>query len=242
MKEQVDIERLVEWAYRVQCVDRRTGRRRPSGPAQYPTAAPFMQFVALGTRVDSSGLGVHGAEVVVDGLDDADMVHNAVLALGNMWIEWRGDDDVVVWTAEIAAREGRVIDRVGEDWFLFPAQWSSSERPEPVPLEDAGVSILLIVHGRAGSRPDWHEGWKPLRGVQAGDACPRDRRGRRRKQAGVVSPQDVAHARAIYAVWHAALAVLAEDLRGVLSQYEAMAPAAPEAPWMLSEKRVMKAL
>ena len=95
LKEAMDIEQLLDWAYRVQCIDRRVARQRARrGPALYPTAAPFAAFESLGTRVDTSGVVMD--DVANFKVDDALIIHDAVLRLSEMFIEWRGGDEVGV--------------------------------------------------------------------------------------------------------------------------------------------------
>lgn len=78
--DQVDIEALVEWAYRRQCVDRvvRMMSHRSTPPMCSPTDV-MVRFAALGVRVDASPSYV--SAMGASAQDDAFVIHDAVLAL-----------------------------------------------------------------------------------------------------------------------------------------------------------------
>lgn len=226
-KERIDIEQLLEWAYRAQCVDRSVASFTPRGPAG--SSGNLGQVVALGTRVDNSGFAARALGFRMAG--DAMVVHDAVLALGDMWIEWRDGDAVEIWDRDRAEREGRLIEHRRGRWELWHMHWHAEATGRPVLLEQACTTALLIVNAKAGSRPDWHEGWSRPAGAPARDAGPVDRWGRRRKRVEGVSVEDVMHARALYLVWRAALDCLAATLDGALERFDVTGPAAPAAPW-----------
>lgn len=81
--ERVDIEALVEWAYRLQCVDRVAGLMSVAagfhGPTMRSSTEVMVAFAALGVRVDSSPGYVAAMGATAD--DDALMIHDAVLRL-----------------------------------------------------------------------------------------------------------------------------------------------------------------
>lgn len=229
MKERIDIERLLEWAYRVQCVDRVAATvfspRGPSGDAN----GAAVQMMQLGCRVDNSSAAarVLGAKAP----DDALIVHDAVLALDEMWIEWTDANRIEIWDRARAGRVGQTIERRGGIWYREPVYSPGLVTPMPVRLEQACITALLIIHAKGGSRPEYHEGWKAGRGQVAKDAGDVDRWGRKRKRREGPSIEEVMHARALYLVWRAALAVLVADLAGALADYDATGPAASAEPW-----------
>lgn len=79
----VDIEALVDWAYRVQCVDRMAGLMSVASGQARPSfrsaTHAMLDFAALGVRVDSSPGYV--AAMGATAQDDALMIHDAVLSL-----------------------------------------------------------------------------------------------------------------------------------------------------------------
>lgn len=235
-KETVDIEALLDWTYRIQCADRRISALRPQAPALFPTATGFAAFADLGTRVDTSGVRITDLEHIKT--DDALIVHDAVLRLSEMWLEWRAGDEVVVWDRDEAKAAGFVIEQDANGWWLHPL--ASRDAAVPVRLEQAGTAVLVIIHAKAGARPEVHERWTPPVGRAAADGCRRDRRGRLRRVVEGVSAGEVMHARAMYAVWRAALVLLAAELDGVLDGYTITGPEAPAEPWAKAPKRVLK--
>lgn len=78
--DQVDIEALVDWAYRVQCVDRVVGLvRSRTLPVMRSSTDVMVSFAALGVRVDSSPRFV--AAMGATAQDDALVIHDAVMRL-----------------------------------------------------------------------------------------------------------------------------------------------------------------
>lgn len=222
MKEQIDIEALLVWAYRNQCVDRAQVGFKPRGPNGSISNA-LAQHMALGTRVDTSG---YAARALGDRTPpDALIIHDHVLALGDMWIEWDGED-VRLWDAASAAEAGCEIGKAGGDWLL------TRDGRMQARLDQAGAMALVIQHGREATRPDWCEGWKRAGGRPASDAAERDVRGRKRRRGEGISQREVQYQRALYHVWRSAMALLALQLDGVLAGYVVSGPAAPEAPWL----------
>jgi hypothetical protein len=239
-KENIDIEQLLDWAYRVQCVDRRAARQwGATRPAAYPSSTPFSAFEALGTRVDTSGFTAHDLANIK--VDDALLIHDTVLRLSEMWIEWRGRDEVVVWDHAAAKSAGKVIEQTAQGFVMYDVyHWGGSVVPPPVPLEQAGTSVLVIIHAKGGVRPDVHEEWVEPRGVVPSDLSKRDRRNRMRRSADGVSAHEVMHARAVYTVWHAALSLLAVELEGRLQRFAVTGLMADLQPWTSVRRKVWK--
>ena len=83
MADAVDIEALVSWAYRVQCVDRMAGLMDvawgEAGPSFRSATHAMLDFAALGVRVDSSPGFVVAMGATAQ--DDALVIHAAVLRL-----------------------------------------------------------------------------------------------------------------------------------------------------------------
>ena len=215
MKEQIDIEALLEWAYRTQCVDRRQRKAEAQRPAVLPQGSPFASIMALGTRVDTSGFQPIMGYGLIEGSgpDDADLVHDAVLALPDCWLEWRTADEVVLHDEEPSCTSQFV-----------------------------SAAVLVVLHGRQGLRPDVHEGvvMRAGRPPSAGDT---DARGRRRKSAELMQEfQAAMHARALYMVWRRGLVILADQLKGRLTKFDVLPPQAPEAPWEGKLKVVHRAV
>lgn len=238
MKETIDIEDLLIWAYRDQCVDRMTMGFRPQGPSASPSSG-LGEFVALGVRVDNSG----AAAKALGGFrlpDDALIVHDTVLGLSEWFVEWLADDSCEVWDHARAAAKGCAIRRDADGCRLVRLSKTGREADAAL-LEPVGLAAIIIPHARAASRPDWHEGWQetPARGRPA--LTVRDRRGRRRVERDDRMTTLVLRDRALYGLWHAALGGLAAELGGALQRFEPVPTGAPAAPWEAERARVLKA-
>lgn len=240
MKEQIDIERLLEWAYREHCIDRQVSLLKPVGPSR-SVSGNLGQYVELGTRVDNSGAALKAQGLKLP--DDAMIVHDAVLAAGEMWIEWKRDDEVMIWDRASAAAASQQIEKVDGQWLRRPITPNGRVAAFGVRVEQAATVALLIVNAKNGARPDWFEGWSAPEGrAVKQDRLPTDRWGRKRKASDRASVEDVMHGRAIYAVWRASLAVLAVELDGALQRWAVTGPVAPEFPWYASPRRVLEGL
>ena len=239
MKEQIDIERLLDWAYRVQAVDKQVRALAPRGPAGAASGS-LGQYAELGTKVDNSGAALKALGMKV--ANDAMIVHDAVLSAGEMWIEWKRDDEVEIWDRERAAAAGQDIGKYEGQWLRRPITPNGRVAAFGVRLEQAATVALLITHAKNGTQPDWYEGWSAPEGRAANDSLAVDRRGRLRKRSEAASVEDVMHGRALYAVWRAALELVAVDLAGALRRYDVIGPAAPEHPWLKAPKRVLDGL
>jgi hypothetical protein len=232
-KREIDIEDLLIWAYRDQCVDRQVIGFSPKGPNASP-ASSLAQFMALGCRVDSSGMAARTLGVRLP--DDALIVHDAVLALGDMWIEWRDGDEVVV--RDRAGVAGSTFHETARGWVMTDASGAR------VPVTRAVTSVTLIMHARAASRPECYPGWRPPAHRMPKDDLEYDRWGRRRKSKRIEGPraEDVMFARAQYCVWRAGLACLALELADLLADHAVTGPLAAESPWQVSANRVLRAV
>lgn len=220
-KETIDIEKIVEWAYRVQHVDRYRGGV-DDRPTMVSTTGSIGEFLRLGTRVDNSGAAARALGVRLP--DDAGIIHDAVLALGDVYLEWRARDVVELWDHARLETAGMLIRHVDGVACLLPAYEPGGKAPAaPIAVELLSPAVMVILNGRTGSQPEWHPDWRP--GTRATDGAP-DRR-------------EVMHARAGYLAWHAALVSLAATLKGRLSDFEPVAPAAPVAPWKAHVPRIV---
>ena len=230
MKEKIDIEALLVWAYRAQCVDRvfrqikaATEPLRCYGSTWHGMA----QIAELGAIIQSTGVGL--AAVGASAADDAFIVHDAVMALDDVFVEWQTETRALLWTEQTAADNGRRIVKtgrgVGAMWRLCSAGHAPRE------LEFLGVTALMVTHARDDRRPEWHEGWTLPRGRRAGDRMATDRRGRKRKRYEM-SAEQVSHDRCVYSVWHAALGLLSAQLYDRMAQYDVTGPLASSAPWL----------
>lgn len=226
-KESIDIENLLIWAYRDQDVVRQLAVSfTPRGPAASPANA-LAQYLTLGTRVDSSSQAARVLGVRLP--DDALIVHDAVLALGDQVIAWLGDDEIDISGRDDLLAAGARIDDTARG---IKITWPDGRELFGTM---AITSVLLIQHATAASRPDFHADWQPPRGR------PADSRSRRwgKRVPELHSYAEVMLGRAQYAVWHAALNVLVHELSGILVDYAPHAPAANEAPWLSARRRIL---
>lgn len=228
-KQTIDIEALLSWAYRDQCVDKMCQVFKPKGPSASP-ANNLAQYLTLGCRVDSSNVA---ARIIGSGnvADDAVTLHDAVLALDDIFIEWETDSRLKLWTHEAAADEGFTIcERNGGNGKTY---WKHDREMKALcRLDFISLSTLIISHAKAGDRPEWHEGWRPVRGkkVRAGKTV--DRRGRRLKTR-MVDDYTVSRDRGIYRVWWWGLELLTATLTGDLDRFTLTGPSALAEPWLI---------
>lgn len=231
-KETIDIEALLEWAFRVQQVDRQAKRLRPQlAMPSISISNGLGECVALGTRVDNSGPAARLAGIRVS--DDAAILYDAVVALPEVWIEWRGAGDCVLWTRESAAQAGFVIEGGRYDWRLVEARASGQRELRQAALTCVGLAPFVIRHARLGVRPDWHEGWRRPVGRPMLGCAGRNSGGRRRRTGDDAALlESVVFDRAMYSAWRMGLVVLVEQLSRALDRYDVSGPAAPETPWV----------
>ncbi|WP_127076161.1 hypothetical protein [Rhodomicrobium lacus] len=236
-KEIIDIEKLLDWAYRVQKVDRQAAGGFSARGPQVSTASVLGATAVLGVRVDNSGFAARTLGAVSrSSPDDALIAHDAVLSLADMWLEWADLDQVEIWDRERLDREGQIVEQRNGAWWRVPAVTFGNVEPLPVRVEQACSAVLVIVHAKAGTRPEAYEDWAEA--VTTGN-----RGGRGRKShIGATSAEEVMHARAVYLVWHAALATLAAQLDGALEGFEVTGPDVPAEPWIEAKqaKRVLE--
>lgn len=228
-KETIDIEHLLVWAYRDQCVDRQAAGFRTAAPRQSSTSM-LGQYMALGTKVDSSGYAASalGARVA----DDAMTVHEAVLSLSEMWIDWRGPNGVTIWDQATASGQGLLIEKRSGDWWLCVPPRAQRPGDALRRLEQACTVALVVVNAKSASRPDWHEGWE--------DEPESRRGGRGRGDMGCYRADEgrVMQDRALFGVWRACLALLAEILADGLDAFAPTGPQVAEQPWDCSVRVV----
>lgn len=219
--EQIDIEALLYRAYAVKRIDKAVGQSgRQSLWQMLGLAYPVLATPSYAECVDTSSAGAlvaaRARRAVTVAADPLLVLHDRVLALGDMWFAWAGDE-IELWDRETAAQAGCEIAGANGSWWL--------ERcGAPVArLSQAGVMALVIQHARAGSRPEVHEGWRPGRARKA-------RAGR--MQSGALRADEVQLDRASYHAWRCALVLLQAECEGLLNSYRVTGPLAPVAPWL----------
>jgi len=233
-KETIDIEMLLQRAYRQYGVDRVTPERvlglvapSSSGESNYMIVA---RHLAYGTSIDTSPAGANILGRATDAAsvpEDLLAVHDAVLALDDFFIE-RARDVCMVWDRDTAMRANVEIFKQDGEWFARAKRWGAGEPEPPMRrLQKINTSVLVILNARAGTRPDVDElEVEYMRPVY---------RGRNEEVIGyepiyVTSPEIVAVQRAEYQTWHCALGLLAAQLTN-LALFDVSGPAAPFAPW-----------
>jgi hypothetical protein len=235
MKETIDIEDLLVWAYRNQAVEQAiAGIGRACGmvaPRSRSMSDVIVGYMQLGCRVDGSAGFVAdlGAKVHVDALT----LHDAVLALPTMWIWWTGADTALVATMDEITMCDCAIRR---DPAFGDMLYDRFGKGRGRPVQRIEPAIEIIKHARAGGRPDAHESWRRGPGRFSGP-----RTGAEISQGMVyrIGEGDVMHARAIYAAWHRALGILAERCADAMEDHVVTGPRLCGAPW-LKTRRVLE--
>lgn len=224
-KETIEIEALLRRAYgqyRVHKVSPATvlglGAVRQSAPSGFAAA---MSILELGTRVDTSGAGakIAGLQSMAAATpDDMLVVHDHVLALSDWLIEGAESAEPTVWRRhEIAANGWRIEKQADTLWLARPSGPAGVGRGHLSRLTDPHLCATVILHAAEGTRPE----------------CRPARRGR----LSAAEEVEVRMERALYAVWHAALGVLAAELDAVLVKHAVLPPYAPAEPWQRRELR-----
>lgn len=245
-REAIDIEALLVRAYREKRVDRYGRDGRAAGAAALGLGSgPRAPGSQLGgpERVDTSSYAANSAARTRDALlqlagtaDGLLALHDAVLALPDMFVEYGAGADFVVWDAVTAERRGEII-TIAAGKASIQATRRRGGRGEgrndrvpvglPRPLTILPMTVLVITHGREDSRPE------------VTDAALRRRPVYRARSAWdivgweYVSDADldtVAFERARYAAWHAALGMLAAARAGC-PEFAITGPLAPLTIW-----------
>lgn len=216
-KETIEIEALLHRAYAQYRVHKVTpeavlGLRRDAGPSGF---AATMSILELGTRVDTSGAGAKMAglqSMAAATPDDLLIVHDHVLALSDWLIEGAETVEPAVWRRqEIRERGWRIEERPDGLWLVTPSGGAGQGRGHHTRLTDPHLCAMVILHASNGSRPE----------------CQPAKRGR----LPATEEREMRMERALYAVWHAALGVLAAELEEKLARHAVLPPSAPAAPW-----------
>lgn len=223
MKETIDIEDLLVWAYRDMQADKIAADK--DWGVRLRVASSWHAVTHLGAYGTFVQTSQH--ELQPGDCDDAALIHKAVLDLDDAFLAVGENGDARVWDRALIAAEGGTVERLSGSRAVMRA--ASGEQ---LVLQTITVSVHLIIHARNASRPDCY-------------ADVARRRGRPRKD-GEIAPgityDDVVYHRAVYSVWHAALGVLAESLQGNLSRWAISGPKASDSPWLIPAPRVLEAV
>lgn len=216
VKTSIDIEHLLVWAYRDLQTDRLAEERAGPASASSSTWGAVEMLQRYGTFVQGGG-----GDYEIDDLGDAHLVHARVLALDDMFVGSAPGGEAMVWDRAQAEADATI--RLDDDGRVWRRLGEEEHR-----LERIVVSTVLVLHARGAHRP---ECYPDLR-----------RRGGRPRKDGEVSPgityADLAWHRAVYAVWHASLRLLAAELEDRLAKWQVTGPTAHESPWLV---RVLEA-
>lgn len=215
-KETIDIEALLYRAYAQYRVHKVTpeavlGLRRQTGPSGF---AATMAILELGTRVDTSGAGAKMAglqSMAAATPDDLLVLHDHVLALSDWLIEGADTAAPTVWRRDEIRDNGWRIEDCADGLWLVRPRCEATGVDQRGRLTNPYLAALVIQHACDGSRPDF-------------------RRAKRGRMAAA-DERDMRMERALYAVWHAALGVLAVELEGKLTRHAVLPPSAPSDPW-----------
>jgi hypothetical protein len=182
----------------------------------------FFTLAELGTLVDGDQFGSTARLPPIFGEPhpDAIAIDRAVRALPDIEIDW---------------------ERSGAAFIGEPAK----HMPDPLARYALRPSVLLIMHGKMGSRPQWRTDPMRVRGIRVqGGGCrivgtvSGGRKGRLWYSDGAHCPlelmpswAEVAYARAEYWAWWHGLDELVRQLDGALVEHGAVPAGAPQFPW-----------
>jgi hypothetical protein len=247
MERAIDVEEALAWAFGVVRIDDRIGALAAHGiDGRSPEAMRVLEeigmprapgcrsasdvlagYAVLGVSVGGGAVGVVRPRGTTADADERNAVeiHDAVLGLGEIWVE-ETDAGSTLWDAETIAAAGFVLHR--HDGRRASGVWLDKGVDGWVRLTDPGILALVIRHARSGTRPGWGEEYgRMLKG--------RDVAGRFARQTDVDLWGEVVWHRTVYTVWHRALADVAARLDGRLEGWAVTGPAADAAPWERSE-------
>ena len=246
MKQAIDVEDALQWAFGVVRVDDRIGALAargidgrspaamavideiglPRAPGSRSGSDVLAGYAVLGVSVGGGAVGVarpRGSAADVEERN-AVAIHDAVLGLGEIWVEEAAEGSVL-WDAETVAEAGFRLHRpVGKGAC---GVWLEKGQGAWVRLGDPGILALVIGHARAGTRPGWGEDYgRVLKG--------RDLGGRFAKRTDEDLWEAIVWHRTVYTVWHRALADVAARLADGLEEWVVTGPAAEAEPWARS--------
>ena len=246
MKQVIDVEDALQWAFGVVRIDDRIGALAARGiDGRSPAAMAILDeiglprapgcrsgsdllagYAVLGVSVGGGAVGVtrpRGSAADVEERN-AVAIHDAVLGLGEIWVEETADGSVL-WDAETIAAAGFRLHRSAARGAS--GVWLEKGQGAWVRLGDPGILALVIAHARSGTRPGWGEDYgRVLKG--------RDLGGRFAKRGDEDLWEAIVWHRTVYTVWHRALADVAARLAGALEEWAVTGPAAEAAPWARS--------
>ncbi|AZO77729.1 MULTISPECIES: hypothetical protein [unclassified Bosea (in: a-proteobacteria)] len=178
--------------------------------------AATMAILQLGTRVDTSGAGAKAAgmqRMMAATPDDLLVVHDHVLALSDWLIEGAESAEPTVWRRDEIRENGWAVEtRPDGLWLVRPSGPGGAGRGHLSRLADPHLCAMVIQHASNGTRPEC----RAVRDLQRRPAA---------------EARELREERAHYAVWHAALAVLAAELNDQLTKHHVLPPSAPAQPW-----------
>ncbi|MBB3771539.1 hypothetical protein FHS55_002138 [Angulomicrobium tetraedrale] len=223
MKQAIDIEDLLVWAYRDMEADKVAGMGW-TGPGDLASSWGAVDRASVLGAV----VRVSPYELLPGDCDDAAMVHDAVMALDAAFAAIDADTGttMVLDRAMIEGEGGRVEEFPGERARITGADGMVTL------ARKITISVHLLLHARSSTRPDCYADVARRRGRPSRD--------------GEIAPgltfAEMMHARAVYAVWHAALGILATDLTDRLTRWAPQGPKVSDSPWLLRTGRVLEAV
>lgn len=234
MKKQIEIERLLQWAFREEL------------PKGLPvTATPWeaiSRFTALGVRIDTSGYGP------------------ADNALGRVPGEPHDDAAAIAFHVKRLPKNLSLGSEDDARYLLGVLFDLDRDAVMAVMRASYNMAAIVIHHAVMGSAPEWDLGSPTPSAVRrASDGKPAvmgfDRDGEfvtlkaNAGRRGMIEPYNlwqsprsllkwddpsvgmIAEARAEFTIWHAGLVRLCDELNAVMRDHAALAPSLPPAPW-----------
>lgn len=241
MAQSLDIEHLCRWAYREELSKRRTSSAEAiwGRLADFSATAAAIDYSPGPQRYD---LGEPHADAV--------LLEAAVAKLPDVALDWQSEAGMILGDllalVEPRHLEGAPAPSPGRVTNISWGNFQQTQQVQParqvILVRTLRPAALVTAHAYLGTRPDWHTDPPRPQSVPStrghGPKIVGECKARNWYTTGSYCPLvwepsaiEVAEARADYLAWWRGLVRLVKLLRGQLTRFAPLMPAAPEMPW-----------
>lgn len=234
----MDIEKLLQWAYRDELTK--------GGPAPHSPWEPILSYGERGGMAidDQIGPAMKLPPIFGEPHPDALTLGRLVRQIGDVVIDWSASARGLLDEASTIDNPLERREDVNHVTYDSRSRHASVTRDTRV-FNGLRTQTLMVMHAKMGTRPDWRSEPIKVHGIKVQGGAYKlvgkatgSRRGRVWYSEGsycplefTPRPETVALARAEYWAWWRGLVELSRLARGQLNDYEALQPAAPPYPW-----------